>query len=185
MKMKRRRRKKTTRRGRTDGGKNTVNTSVAEVCSSFRYSHSTVYSPPLEEESEDLEEEDLELLEENTGASFRHRPLKRLTRGRDSELSASSSRPRKVVIESSDDDLEDDDNLPQVQDIQRIWDARDDEDEADPDDMDNFIDYDDDEDAGPMDERDREEKRKERRRLDKERRKAILGLPELAGIDAK
>lgn len=92
---------------------------------------------------------------------------------------------------SSDDDLDADDlELPQVQDIQRIWDderaaAGRDEDE-DLDDMDNFIDYDEDEDgAGGMDEEEREERRRERRRLEKERRKALGSRPELTGIDAK
>lgn len=91
-------------------------------------------------------------------------------------------------MESSDDDLDDDD-LPQVQDIQRIWDddragGRDDDDEVDMDDMDNFIDYDEEEGAAAMGEDEREEKRR-RRRIEKERRKAMGGRPELAGIDAK
>jgi transcription elongation factor SPT6 len=51
--------------------------------------------------------------------------------------------------------------------------------------MDNFIDYDDEEGAEVMDEKEREERRKERRRLEAERRKAMFGRPELAGIDAK
>jgi transcription elongation factor SPT6 len=126
----------------------------------------------------------LRLLEENTGASFRQRRLKRLTRRDDSKSPGPSSpRPRKVVIESSDDDLDIDEDLPRVPDIQRIF-AKDDEDDADMDDMDNFIEYEDDEEAGAMDEREREE-RKERRRLEKERRKAFRGRPELEGIDAR
>ncbi|EPQ58032.1 transcription elongation factor Spt6 [Gloeophyllum trabeum ATCC 11539] len=138
------------------------------------------------EEEEALEDEDLELLEENTGASFKNR-LTRLRRGRDDESppTASSSK-RRVVEESSEDDIENDDlELPAIQDIHRIWDegAREDEDE-DMDDMDNFIEYEDDEEGVEMmDEREREEKRRERRRLEKQRRKA-LGRPELAGIDA-
>jgi transcription elongation factor SPT6 len=93
------------------------------------------------------------------------------------------------VVESSDDDLDDDLDLPQVQDIQRIWDderagGRDDEDDID--DMDNFIDYDEEElGVGSLNEDEREERRRERRRLEKERRKAIGARPELAGIDAK
>ncbi|KZT26523.1 transcription elongation factor Spt6 [Neolentinus lepideus HHB14362 ss-1] len=138
------------------------------------------------EEEEALEDEDLELLEENTGASFKNR-LTRLRRGREDESPpAASSSKRRVVEESSEDDLDNDDlELPRLQDIHRIWDdgGREDEDE-DMDDMDNFIEYEDeDEGVEQMDERQREEKRRERRRLEKQRRKA-LGRPELAGIDA-
>jgi transcription elongation factor SPT6 len=140
-----------------------------------------------EEEEEALEEDDLELLEENTGTSFRNR-LTRLRRGREdgSPPVASSSR-RKPVVESSEDDLDNDDDLPQVQDIQRIWDderaggGREDEE-----DMDDFIDYEDeDEGAGAMDEQEREERRKERKKMQRQRRKAMGSRPELAGIDAK
>ncbi|KAF8447735.1 SH2 domain-containing protein [Boletus edulis BED1] len=123
-----------------------------------------------EEEEEALEEDDLELLEENTGTSFRNR-LTRLRRG---------------LVESSEDDLDNDDDLPQVQDIQRIWDderaggGREDEE-----DMDDFIDYEDEEEgAGAMDEQEREERRKERKKLERQRRKAMGSRPELAGIDA-
>ncbi|KIJ69294.1 hypothetical protein HYDPIDRAFT_172723 [Hydnomerulius pinastri MD-312] len=139
-----------------------------------------------EEEEEALEEDDLELLEENTGTSFRNR-LTRLRRGREdgSPPVASSSR-RKQVFESSDDDLDNDEDLPQVQDIQRIWDderaggGREDEE-----DMDDFIDYEDeDEGAGAMDEQEREERRRERKKLERQRRKAMGSRPELAGIDA-
>ncbi|KAL6300573.1 SH2 domain-containing protein [Sparassis latifolia] len=145
-----------------------------------------------EEEEEALEEDDLELLEENTGASFKNR-LTRLRRARDSESPpVPSSSKRKSVIESSEDDLDNDDlDLPQVQDIQNIWDderaaaGREDEEDADMDDMDNFIEYEDEEEtSGAMDEDEREERRKERRRLEKARRKAMGSRPELAGIDA-
>ncbi|EGN93242.1 hypothetical protein SERLA73DRAFT_126732 [Serpula lacrymans var. lacrymans S7.3] len=142
-----------------------------------------------EEEDEVLEEDDLELLEENTGTSFKNR-LTRLRRGRESgSPPAASSSRRKAVLESSDDDLDNDDlDLPQVHDIQRIWDderAGGREDEEDLDDMDNFIEYEDDEEgAGAMDEVEREERRRERRRLEKERRRALGSRPELDGIDA-
>ncbi|KAI6023983.1 hypothetical protein BKA83DRAFT_4492675 [Pisolithus microcarpus] len=76
-----------------------------------------------EEEEEALEEDDSELLEENTGTSSEIVLLKQ-------------------VVESSEDVLDDDVDLPQVQDIQRIWDderaGRGQEDEED---MDDFIDY--------------------------------------------
>lgn len=148
--------------------------------------------PTIDKEEEALEEDDLELLEENTGASFRHR-LTRLRRAHDSESppAASSSR-RKTVVRSEEEDIDNDDlELPQVQDIHNIWDdrtaGRDDEGDEDMDDMDNFIDYTDSEEeqGGGMDEAEREEKRKERRRLEKERRNAMRSRPELSGIDAR
>ncbi|EMD38273.1 hypothetical protein CERSUDRAFT_113442 [Gelatoporia subvermispora B] len=142
-------------------------------------------------DEEVLEEDDLELLEENTGASFSRNRLTRLRRARDSESPPAPSRKQRTVIESSDDDLDNDDiDLPQIQDIQNIWDdergagGRDDDDDADLDDMDNFIEYEDEDEGGAgMDEDTREERRRERRRLEKARRKA-MGRPELAGIDA-
>lgn len=96
-----------------------------------------------------------------------------------------SSSKRKTVLESSDDDLDND--IPQVADILNIWDddgrAGDREDEED---MEDFIEYDDEEEgAAAMDEEERAEKRKEKRRLEKKRREAMGVRPELAGIDAK
>ena len=145
-----------------------------------------------EREEEALEEDDLELLEENTGASFKHR-LTRLRRAHDSASppAASSSR-RRNVVESEDEDIDNDDlELPQISDIHNIWDderaaGRDDEGDEDMDDMDNFIDYEDEEEeqGGGMDEAEREERRRERRRLEKERRHAMRSRPELSGIDA-
>ncbi|KAH9935008.1 transcription elongation factor Spt6 [Fomitopsis serialis] len=144
------------------------------------------------EDEEALEEDDLELLEENTGASFSRNRLTRLRRARDSESPpAPSSSKRKAVVESSDDDLDNDDlELPQVQDIQNIWDdernaaGRDDDDDMD-DDMDNFIEYEDEEEEeGGGDEEAREERRRERRRQEKARRRALGRAAELGGIDA-
>ncbi|KAI0082636.1 transcription elongation factor SPT6 [Panus rudis PR-1116 ss-1] len=139
-------------------------------------------------EEEVLEEDDLELLEENTGASFSRRKhrLTRLRRGRDSESpQAPSSSKRHAVVESSDE--EDDLDLPKVQDIHNIWDderRREDDEDADMDDMDNFIEYEEEEEPGAMDEEAREERRRERKRLEKERRRAMGSRPELTGIDA-
>ena len=140
------------------------------------------------DEEEDLEEDDLELLEENTGAPRSKGRLTRLRRGRDSAspAAAESRHKRKAVAESSEDDLDDDLELPQVQDIQRIWDddrggKGDDEDEGEF--SDDFIEYDEEEEAaGAMDEQEREQKRQERRR---ERRKALIGSREMVGIDEK
>ncbi|KZT70155.1 transcription elongation factor Spt6 [Daedalea quercina L-15889] len=147
-----------------------------------------------DEEDEGLEEDDLELLEENTGASFSRNRLTRLRRARDSESpTAPSSSKRKAVVESSDDDLDNDDlELPGPQDIQTIWDdernaaSRDDDDDMD-DDMDNFIDYEDEEEGeegGTMDEEAREERRRERRRQEKARRRALGRAAVFDGIDA-
>lgn len=137
-----------------------------------------------------MEEDDLDLLEENTGTSFKHR-LTRLRRAHDSESppAASSSR-RRNVVRSDDEDLDNDDlELPQVQDIHNIWDddraaGRDEEGDEDMDDMDNFIDYEDEEEE-QGDEETREERRRERRKLEKERRNAMRSRPELSGIDAR
>ncbi|KAI0340086.1 transcription elongation factor Spt6 [Trametopsis cervina] len=141
------------------------------------------------EEEEALEEDDLDLLEENTGGSFKHR-LTRLRRAPGSPAARASGK-RKAVVESSDDDLDNDDlELPKIQDIQNIWDddrggGRDDEDDADMDDLDNFIiDEDEDEQGVVMDEEEREERRRERKRVERERRKAMGSRPELSGIDA-
>ncbi|EIN07299.1 transcription elongation factor Spt6 [Punctularia strigosozonata HHB-11173 SS5] len=133
------------------------------------------------EEEEDLDDEDLELLDENTGGNLSKKRLTRLRRGGDSD--SSPPRRRKPLVESSDDDLDNDDlELPQVQDIQRIWDdGGGQDDDEDLNDMDDFIEYEDEEGQGAMDEREREALRKERRR---ERRKAMLGSRELVGIDA-
>ncbi|KAI0636950.1 transcription elongation factor Spt6 [Trametes polyzona] len=141
-----------------------------------------------DEEEDALDEDDLELLEENTGASYSRR-LTRIRPGRETESppAPSSSRAR-AVIESSDEDLDNDD-FPRVHDIHSIWDderaaAGRDDDDVDMDDMDNFIEYEDEEEAGgAMDENEREERRRERRRLEKARRRAFGSRPELAGID--
>ena len=129
----------------------------------------------------------MELLEENTGASFSRR---RLTRRRESASPpAPSSSKQRNVIESSDEDL-DDDNFPRVQDIHNIWDddraaaGRDDDDDVDMDDMYNFIEEDEEEGGAALDEQEREARRRERRRLEKARRRALGSRPELTGIDA-
>ncbi|PFH54298.1 hypothetical protein AMATHDRAFT_135887 [Amanita thiersii Skay4041] len=139
------------------------------------------------EEDEALEEDDLELLEENTGASFKKSRLTRLRRGRESESPPTmSNSKRRTVVESSDEDM-DNDEARHVPDIQNIWDdGRDEEDDYNDMDMDDFIDYDEEEEGGvPMDEKAREERRREKRQ-EQERRKRARGarLPEFAGIDA-
>ncbi|KAF9454548.1 transcription elongation factor SPT6 [Macrolepiota fuliginosa MF-IS2] len=138
-----------------------------------------------EEEDEELEEDDLELLAENTGGTFKKNRLTRLRRGRVSESPPATSSRRRNVVESSDEDLDNDDNLPQVQDIQKIWDderGRDDEEEYGDMDLDDFIEYDE-EGGGAMDEASRAERRREQQELQR-RKRAFGSRPELAGIDA-
>ncbi|KAG6900843.1 hypothetical protein C0993_009961 [Termitomyces sp. T159_Od127] len=136
-----------------------------------------------DEEDEGLEEEDLELLEENTGTSFKRDRLTRLHRRRDSESPAASSSKRRVVVESSEDDL-DNDGLPRLEDIQRIWDDER-RGEEDDDEMDDFIEDDEEEEGGPpLDERAREERRREKKQEQQRRKRARGAVPELAGIDA-
>jgi transcription elongation factor SPT6 len=134
-------------------------------------------------QEETLEEDDLDLLEENTGGAFKRKNrLTRLRHRHDSESPpAASSSKRHQVIESSDDDLDNDD-LPEVPDIGKIWDdgggVEDDED------MSDFIDYSDEEEGGvAMNEETREARRQEKRQ-EQIRRKRARVRPELAGIDA-
>lgn len=144
-----------------------------------------------EEEEDDLDEEDLELLEENTGGRIRSRQLTRLRRGRDSgsDEEAGTSK-RKTVVESSDDDLDDTNIIGarEAKSLQEIWNdehaGRDDDDDMD---MDDFIDDEEDEEegAGAMAEEEREARRREKRLAEKERRKALKNRPELTGIDAR
>ena len=142
---------------------------------------------------EDLEEDDLDLLEENTGTRIaRKNQLTRLRRGRESE-SPTESRVKKPFRSGLDDQLSDDeDDLgvePRVtDDVRGIWDderagGRDLEDDVDMDD--DFIDDDlEDDGMGEIGEEEREERRKERLRVERERRKA-LGRPDMVGIDAR
>src|SRR5260221_2931540 len=120
-----------------------------------------------------LEDDDLELLEENTGGYFRKKS--RLSKLRDLSRSPASSK-RLTVVESSDDDLEMGER-PRVVDISKIWDDRD-EDE----DIDDFIEYSD-EDVAPLNQAAREARREEKRQ--ELRRKRAQVRPELVGIDAK
>lgn len=132
-----------------------------------------------------MEEDDLRLVEENTGTSFKKN--RRLIRFRDrnsgSPPTASTSKSR-VAIDSSEDDLDNEEDLRQAPDITNIWDdeRRDDDDE----DMSDFIDYSDEEEGGvAMNEEAREARRQEKRQEQILRKKARGTRPELAGIDAK
>lgn len=130
-----------------------------------------------------MEDDDLELLEENTGKAYKKNRLTRLRRGRESESPPASSSKRRAVVESSDDDLDDEGGVPRVQDIQRIWDDdRGREEDEDDIDMDDFIEYDEPEEGGAaIDEAERQRMKKQQQL----RKKARGARPELAGIDAK
>lgn len=150
------------------------------------FDYSPVHFLVGEAEDEELEEDDLDLLAENTGGAFRKSRLTRLRRGRVSESPPTTSSRRKNVVESSDEDLDNDDNLPQAQDIQKIWDderGRDDEEEYGDLDLDDFIEYDE-EGGGALDEASRAERRREQQELQR-RKRAFGSRPELAGIDVK
>lgn len=137
------------------------------------------------EEDEALEEDDLELLEENTGASFKKSRLTRLRRGRESDSPPAVSSKRRAIVESSDEDL-DNDTSRQAQDIHNIWDdGRDEEEDYNDMDMDDFIDYDEEEDGGaPIDEKTRAERRREKRQEQERRWRARGARPDFEGIDA-
>ncbi|PPR03612.1 hypothetical protein CVT24_007728 [Panaeolus cyanescens] len=128
--------------------------------------------------NEELEEDDIELLKENTRGSFKqHRRLTRWGGNRDSQSPpATSSAKRRTIVESSDEDLDNDEGSRQAQDISNIW--ADDEDLSE----DDFID-DSDESATGMNEEARAARREERRQENLRRKRARV-RPELVGIDA-
>lgn len=135
-------------------------------------------------EEETLEEDDLDLLEENTGGAFKRKSRLTRLRYRDSESpSAASSSKRRAVVESSEDDLEDEEELREAPDIGKIWDdVRGGDDDED---MEDFIEYSSEEEGGvAMNEEAREARRQEKRQ-EQIRRKRVRVRPELAGIDAK
>ena len=148
-----------------------------------------------EEEEEDLDEDDLDLLEENTGGRIVRSKLTRLRRGQASDDEGAGGSSRRRTIDDSDDSGIDEANIigarpsRTIQDIQNIWDddrvgGREDDEDMD---MDDFIADEDEEEegAGAMAEEEREERRRERRRLERERRELMKAQPELTGIDAR
>lgn len=153
------------------------------------FANTVNYAPDHDEEEEDdLDEEDLELLEENTGGRIRSRHLTRLRRGRDSGSDEEAgTAKRKTVVESSDDDL-DETNIIGAREVKTLQDIWNDEHAGrdDDDDMDDFIDDEEDEEegAGAMAREEREAIRQKKRLAEKERRKALKSRPELTGIDA-
>lgn len=123
----------------------------------------------------------MDLVAENTRRVVKKGRLSRF-RHRESESPAASSSKRRNVIDSSDDDLDNDERPRVVDDISKIFDddrRGEDEDE----DMDDFIEFSDEE-AEVMNEDAREVRREEKRRQQIRRKRAVV-RPELAGIDAK
>ena len=110
-----------------------------------------------------LEEDDLDLLEENTGTSFKRNRLTRLRR-------------RAVDSDSDDNDDLDQEQEP-VGDIQTIFDEREYDDES----LHSFIT---DSDEGEGDEAARKARRAEKRRIEAARRAQGRSHPILSGIDA-
>jgi transcription elongation factor SPT6 len=141
----------------------------------------------VDDSDDGLEDDDLELLAENTGSSYKKNKLSRIRRGGDDESPPAPASRRKPIIESDDDDLEDLSGARVVTSLQNIWDdgQGQDDDDMDMDDMDAFIDDDDVEEGGVIDEEERERRRRERLRVEKERRKVMRSRPEMVGIDAR
>ncbi|KZT42027.1 transcription elongation factor Spt6 [Sistotremastrum suecicum HHB10207 ss-3] len=138
------------------------------------------------EEDEALEEDDLDLLEENTGRKVDRQRLTRLRRARDSESPGPASTGKGRVPARA---LDSGDESDHRRDVDHIWDeddrlpaAGDRLDDEDVD-MDDFIDDDMEEDEG-LAEEEREERRRERKRVERERNRALGARPELTGIDA-
>ena len=127
-----------------------------------------------------MEEDDLDLVEENTGRRVDRQRLTRIRRihSDSSTEDLPSAFQSRISREPSGVDVSGD------RDIERIWedDDRPGADALDDEDMDDFID-DDEQDEG-MAEEEREERRKERKRAEKERHRALGTRPELTGIDA-
>lgn len=133
---------------------------------------------------EDLEEEDLELLEENTGTRiFRPNKLTRLRRGREAE-SPMDEDEDEPAREAEDQFSDEDDLGEQAKAPENIW--EDTQQQYDDDEFsDDFIDDDLDEAGAPgVGEEEREARRRARLEERKERRKA-LSRPDMVGIDAK
>ncbi|KIJ44055.1 hypothetical protein M422DRAFT_60198 [Sphaerobolus stellatus SS14] len=134
-----------------------------------------------EREEEELEEDDLELLEENTGNRYTRRSkLTRLRRGRDEESlpDEEENEPAKDL----DDQFSDDDDLGDHRKTSaNIWDERE---QYDDDELSDFIEDDLDAEAGvTLGEEEREARRKARLEEKKALQKA-LSRPDMVGIDA-
>lgn len=134
----------------------------------------------------DLDEDDFDLVAENTGTRV-SRPgqpkLTRIRRGRALSASRSPSPAfpsRRAPIE---DDLELSGPESDRGDVNRIWDDRGRGEDIDMDDDDGFIDDEDEEDDEDMGEEEREARRREKRRDERERRRVLGARPDMAGID--
>lgn len=144
----------------------------------------------------DLDEEDLELLEENTGTRIerRNKAPKRIRRGRedepDNEQGDAIRKKRRALDDDSRGvsqrggdlgDLWDDDG------IRRVRRAREEDEDEPPefgDDMRDFIEDDDEDEDIQMGEAERQE-RLEQRRAEAARKRKAGGRPQVAGLDTK
>lgn len=147
-----------------------------------------------DEEMGDLDEEDLELLEENTGTRIerRNKAPKRIRRGRDDDdVMGDTIRKRRRVLDDDNrgasqrggdlGDLWDDDG------IRRVRRAREEDEDEPPefgDDMRDFIEDDDEDEDIQMGEAERQE-RLEQRRAEAARKRKAGGRPQVAGLDTK
>lgn len=136
-----------------------------------------------------LDDDDLELLEENTGTRVsrpRTHHLSRVRRGRGSTSRSPPPAPvsRRLVVEDVEPGSESDVSVPDVSHIfdDRPRDNRGLGEDLDMDDDDGFIDDDDDDLDGDMGEEEREQLRQEKRRDVRERKRAMVHRPD--GIDA-
>ncbi|KZT53981.1 transcription elongation factor Spt6 [Calocera cornea HHB12733] len=137
-----------------------------------------------EEEQDDdmdgeLDEDDLMLVEENTGQRIEPERFSRLRRHRSPSPSADVREPKRRRREA------DEDSLPSADDLANIF-AKDGAEDEDEDDLDDFIEEDEedeeDEDRN-LNEEEREQRRRERKKEKKERRLLTVARPELVGID--
>ncbi|EJU05190.1 hypothetical protein DACRYDRAFT_19769 [Dacryopinax primogenitus] len=135
---------------------------------------------PDEDLDGELDEDDLMLVEENTGQRLSPERFSRARRHRSPSPSAETREPKRRRMNDDDGD-----SLPSVDELANIFEKERDE-EADEDDLDDFIEEDEEEemeeDRG-LNEEEREKRRKERRKEKRERRLLTGARPELVGID--
>lgn len=143
----------------------------------------------IEQEDLDLDEDDFDLVAENTGTRV-SRPgqpkLTRIRRGRALSTSRSPSPNLTSRRAPIDDDLDLSGGESDRGDVARIWEDADRDgrgEDIDMDDDDGFIDDEDEEEDGDMGEEEREARRRERRRDERQRRRVLGARPDMAGID--
>ncbi|KZO97710.1 hypothetical protein CALVIDRAFT_535812 [Calocera viscosa TUFC12733] len=137
------------------------------------------HEEPDDDMDGELDEDDLMLVEENTGQRLEPERFSRLRRHRSPSPSADTRAPKRRRREA-------DEEPPRgIHDLERVFDKEGDEDE-DEDDMDSFIEEDEEDEMEEdmnLNEEEKEQRRKERKKEKKERRRATVARPELVGID--